>query len=163
MEALTHLRQLHQSSRCRRVFLADPAGRLGERPNRRRNDGPELRLFVTGTEGEPVLQPYMSEIYEDGARAEAGGGPWAMPIRTLNRPGHRDHHLRAEPGHAPDVAGADPDSRCDLFVATARASSSFTAPGRRGSPPDYVDIRWFGACSRVTDGVASWRIPSTVR
>ena len=84
-EALTHLRQLHQSfPDVDRVFLADPAGTVwASEPESPENDGQSyaFRDWYRGVSRS--WQPYMSEIYET-AHERKPAVALAMPIRDVD-------------------------------------------------------------------------------
>src|SRR5207245_2280384 len=84
-EALTHLRQLHQSfPDLDRVFLADPAGTVwASEPESPENYGQSyaFRDWYRGVSRS--WQPYMSEIYET-AHERKPAVALAMPIRDVD-------------------------------------------------------------------------------
>src|SRR5256886_6422068 len=89
-EALTHLRQLHQSfPDVDRVFLADPAGTVwASEPESPENDGQSYAFRDWYRGGSRSWQPYMSEIYAT-AHERKPAGALAMPIRRVHRQGIR--------------------------------------------------------------------------
>jgi len=163
-EALTHLRQLHQSfPDLDRVFLADPAGTVWRASRNHRRTTARATPFVTGTGGEPSWQPYMSEIYET-AHERKPAVALAIPIRDV------DGQII---GIITSVQNLDtlrtwlapiqiPGG--DLFVVDRKGQLVFHRT-RAGADhlADYVHIPVVRRLLEGHDGVPSWRIPSTVR